>query len=158
MLILLLQACLLSQNDWNASFDQDLDGITIFNDCDDNDATTVNDMDCDGVLTTDDCDDNDATTVNDMDCDGILTEEDCNDNDSTMPNQDSDCDGVLTTEDCDDSNTNLLEQANDGIHLSMEMEGVWGRWVFWGAPAKSVRPSTHQSVHSFQPKIVPVAP
>ena len=60
------------------------DGITIYNDCNDNDSSQPNkvtDADCDGVLTIDDCDDTDPNTIYDMDCDGILATLDCDDND-----------------------------------------------------------------------------
>jgi len=106
--------------------DADCDGVLVFEDCDDNDASntnvSTNDMDCDGVVTAEDCDDNDPNnTINitlDGDCDGVPTTEDCDDTDAANTNtnvNDADCDGVPTAEDCDDSDaTNTINITLDG--------------------------------------------
>ncbi|MEE2828194.1 MAG: putative metal-binding motif-containing protein [Myxococcota bacterium] len=88
-------------------FDADGDGIPSWQDCDDNNPSSVNDMDCDGVLTAQDCDDGDSTSTTlatDGDCDGVVTAADCDDGDpnSTVVATDADCDGWLTAADCDD--------------------------------------------------------
>jgi hypothetical protein len=60
--------------------DKDGDGIMVWADCDDTDATIAAktaDVDCDGVPTSDDCDDTDpdvidSPTEDDPDCDGLI--------------------------------------------------------------------------------------
>ena len=103
--------------------DEDGDGVTIVDDCDDNDpslGSVLEDADCDGALTADDCDDEDSSslvTAEDGDCDGVLTADDCDDNDSNAGPvfKDGDCDGVLKEDDCDDTNANShLDVDNDG--------------------------------------------
>ena len=52
------------------------------------------DEDCDGISTEEDCDDTDPSILdgdNDADCDGFLTEVDCDDNDGTKYNGSEDC-------------------------------------------------------------------
>ena len=49
--------------DFSSALDFDEDGNLAWEDCNDNDATTVNDMDCDGVLTDEDCDDTDENNT-----------------------------------------------------------------------------------------------
>ena len=106
--------------------DEDGDGVTIVDDCDDNDpsmGSILKDADCDGTVTADDCDDEDSSslvTAEDGDCDGTLTEDDCDDEDagSTLIAEDADCDGVLTADDCDDSDPNShLDVDNDGYSI-----------------------------------------
>ena len=101
--------------------DDDDDGIPAFDDCDDNDNTSLSrseDADCDGVITSLDCDDtrSNATVIaNDADCDGVLTADDCDDSSGSLGHveDDADCDGVLTADDCDDTLAALGATASD---------------------------------------------
>ena len=101
--------------------DEDQDGVSIADDCDDADpllGDRAEDADCDGVPTADDCDDQDpasTTRAEDADCDGTLTADDCNDEDpaSTTRAEDADCDGTLTADDCDDEDPTSLTRADD---------------------------------------------
>ena len=108
-------------------FDQDGDGFSVWDDCDDADPSSNNkqeDLDCDGYAASEDCDNADPSSTivaDDADCDGILTADDCDDSDpsSTILLIDQDCDGALTADDCDDTDPliapHLPEICGDGI-------------------------------------------
>jgi hypothetical protein len=120
------------------STDEDGDGYTIMDDCDDsNEAINagMTEMTYNGL--DDDC--NPSTPDDDLDGDGFILEFDCNDNndqintnmievvyngfdddcDPTTPDNDLDSDGFIATEDCDDNNENInptnSELPYDGI-------------------------------------------
>jgi len=104
--------------------DQDADGFTICEDCDDGDATLdLSDADGDGYSTCDgDCDDNDPLlNLDDADGDGDSTcDGDCDDAAGTLNLDDVDADGFSTCDgDCDDGdgavNPAGEEVACDGI-------------------------------------------
>ena len=84
----------------NDGVDQDCDGISTKDDCNDADALMpLRDVDCDSVLAGDDCDDEDphlGDINDDQDCDGWPASMDCDDSDpeSTYIESDADCDGV----------------------------------------------------------------
>ena len=102
--------------------DDDGDGVTFSDDCDDNDpsvGSVLDDADCDGAVTAEDCDDADSGSsiiAEDADCDGVLTADDCDDLD---PNShlDLDNDGYsICNGDCDDNDASLelVDADNDG--------------------------------------------
>ena len=125
-----------SASDWLCVnvFDQDNDGFFSWDDCDDDDASSLSkseDGDCDGVLVTVDCNDNDSSVTNsqedDVDCDGALTDDDCDDNDenSTIKSEDADCDGLLTSNDCDDSDESNTLTLDSGCFSEATFTKLW---------------------------------
>jgi hypothetical protein len=123
--------------------DDDGDGVTFVNDCDDSDpnlGAMSGDLDCDGAVAADDCDDEDATSntrADDADCDDYLKSDDCDDYDPEIypgaedewyDGVDSDCEGNSDYdadedgfdseaegkgEDCDDADASVNPDATD---------------------------------------------
>jgi hypothetical protein len=105
------QIAVLEESGWACAdlsdqFDADLDGVMVWNDCNDDDpgaGSSERDADCDGTETEFDCDDYDpsSTTVfTDADCDGTATADDCDDDDAAAyPGATEVCDG--SDNDCD---------------------------------------------------------
>ena len=126
LLLLGLSACinrdpLNNRSEKDYEIDEDGDGVSRAEDCDDEDpllGAFEDDNDCDGYRTDEDCDDYFASSTHiaeDADCDGTVTEADCDDNDASLEDRrfDQDCDGVPQTDDCDDEDVSVGDKALD---------------------------------------------
>ena len=94
--------------------------------------TMLIDEDNDGFSIPEDCDDSDPTTIDDMDCDGTITSQDCDDTNSNIypgapedPNNgvDDDCDGDI------DEATTTVDDDGDGYCEPADDDNPWGSMV-----------------------------